>query len=434
MQMVAVAAMMVPLWAFVVRAQDAGTDAGVPVVAAPAPAPAPAQSAVVDAGPAEPPPPLVLVPTADGGFVYELHDVMVVRASGTTASQLRAQLPTTQPGRIATLVIDGVPMSNLKSTITEAPPQLRPDGGVVMSRENDLLISFSLERNSADDANRQAWDALLGRHSYVMQVPVYVSISNGVAQVVSTGYQSVQLSVASLTSIQIVGTVAALAIIALLVLLVRSDMLRDGDTGYYSLGRSQMAFWGVIVFVSTVAVLFITRTLERIPLQTLGLLGISGATGLGAMLIGRDDAAKKRVAKVKNPTLLRREMKALLAKGVTLPDEDKPPTPEQERLKALDDHLNRMNFFRDICDDGTGPSFHRVQVVLWTLLLGGVFLFSVGHVMSMPEFPESLLLLMGISNATYLGFKVPEDPDPAPVQPQVQPPPPPPPPPAPPNP
>ena len=66
------------------------------------------------------------------------------------------------------------------------------------------------------------------------------------------------------------------------------------------------------------------------------------------------------------------------------------------------------HFFRDICDDGHGLSFHRFQAVVWTLVLGAVFVGSVGSVMSMPTFDDSLLILMGISAGTSLGFQIPE--------------------------
>jgi hypothetical protein len=65
-------------------------------------------------------------------------------------------------------------------------------------------------------------------------------------------------------------------------------------------------------------------------------------------------------------------------------------------------------FWRDICNDGNGASFHRLQVVIWTLVLGATFIQTVAKMMSMPEFSDTLLTLLGISNATYLGFKIPE--------------------------
>lgn len=46
--------------------------------------------------------------------------------------------------------------------------------------------------------------------------------------------------------------------------------------------------------------------------------------------------------------------------------------------------------------------------MIWTLLLGAVFVRTVTQLMTMPVFPESLLTLLGVSNLTYLGFKIPE--------------------------
>jgi ABC-type Mn2+/Zn2+ transport system permease subunit len=63
---------------------------------------------------------------------------------------------------------------------------------------------------------------------------------------------------------------------------------------------------------------------------------------------------------------------------------------------------------RDLLADGDGISFHRFQIVVWTLILGVVFVWSVYRDMSMPEFDASLLTLMGLSSGTYVGFKWPE--------------------------
>ncbi|MCR4319604.1 MAG: hypothetical protein NUV74_04605 [Candidatus Brocadiaceae bacterium] len=82
--------------------------------------------------------------------------------------------------------------------------------------------------------------------------------------------------------------------------------------------------------------------------------------------------------------------------------------PEIDKLSEQLEAGQSRGFWRDICDDGNGASFHRLQVVLWTMVLGAVFVQTVAQVMSMPEFPETLLTLLGISNATYLGFKIPE--------------------------
>jgi len=41
----------------------------------------------------------------------------------------------------------------------------------------------------------------------------------------------------------------------------------------------------------------------------------------------------------------------------------------------------------------------------WNLAFGVIFVRAVYYKLAMPEFSNDQLLLMGISNATYLGFK-----------------------------
>ena len=61
-----------------------------------------------------------------------------------------------------------------------------------------------------------------------------------------------------------------------------------------------------------------------------------------------------------------------------------------------------------LTDTGVGISFHRFQMFIWTLVLVVFFIVSVWNRLSMPEFSMTLLALMGISNGTYLGFKLPQ--------------------------
>jgi len=66
------------------------------------------------------------------------------------------------------------------------------------------------------------------------------------------------------------------------------------------------------------------------------------------------------------------------------------------------------NFFVDILTDENGISFHRFQIVVWTLVLAVLFVNGVWQELKMPNFDSTLLALMGISSGTYLGFKIPE--------------------------
>jgi len=54
----------------------------------------------------------------------------------------------------------------------------------------------------------------------------------------------------------------------------------------------------------------------------------------------------------------------------------------------------------DSLSDGFEPSFHRYQMVLFTVILVIIFMGKVATNMVMPEFDATLLGLMGISNGT----------------------------------
>jgi hypothetical protein len=132
--------------------------------------------------------------------------------------------------------------------------------------------------------------------------------------------------------------------------------------------------------------------MERIPPQVLILMGISGATGLGSVLINSNPAQPVQ------PPPLRQNQKP----------EQNPQPARPNRLQLFLETMSR--WFTDIISDGKGVCFQRLQVVIWTLILGFVFAWTVANTCSMPEFENTLLVLMGISNGLYLGFKIPETP------------------------
>ena len=67
-----------------------------------------------------------------------------------------------------------------------------------------------------------------------------------------------------------------------------------------------------------------------------------------------------------------------------------------------------QNLLMDIITDANGVVFHRFQSAAWTLVLGIIFILEVYKHLSMPVFDNTLLGLMGVSLATYLGLKIPE--------------------------
>lgn len=67
-----------------------------------------------------------------------------------------------------------------------------------------------------------------------------------------------------------------------------------------------------------------------------------------------------------------------------------------------------QNFIFDILSDANGISFHRFQMVAWTIVLGVIFVAQVYEDMAMPTFSPTLMGLLGISAGTFLGLKIPE--------------------------
>ena len=136
----------------------------------------------------------------------------------------------------------------------------------------------------------------------------------------------------------------------------------------WSLGRCQMAFWFIAITILFLMLWTVTGSYNGIiTAQSLALIGISGSSAVGAAAI---DIAR--------PTDFTG------AVGVS------------------------QGFFVDILQDSTGWAFHRLQMFIWTLILGGIAVWSAWTSLTLPNFDENLLILMGVSSGLYLGFKFPE--------------------------
>jgi hypothetical protein len=349
---------------------------------------------------------LAIRPKGDGNdprdFLFKLGERLEIKATGSIRDRIVAELQKPAASRKLTLYLDSVPMAKL------------PSSPVSHEAGSELTLNFFLLRDANEEENRKAWDTLLSaKDGHVMKFEPALAVGNELPMSVHSE-QDFKLYVAPRWLINTTFFSALAIFLVGYYLIVRhTDMLRDSKGGYYSLGKSQMAFWGFIVVLAFLGVWITTGSMERIPPQALILLGISGATGLSAIFIGN---TKKGQFLEQRKKLLAEEQ-TLRAQQAAAPAAF---TPEQTvRLAAIPVELQDLRdkllsvdppkgFWRDICNGGHGPTFHRLQVVIWTMVLGVVFVRTVAEVLSMPEFPETLLILMGISNATYLGFKVPE--------------------------
>jgi hypothetical protein len=159
----------------------------------------------------------------------------------------------------------------------------------------------------------------------------------------------------------------------------KSDVVRDPDLPrrpdgrkQFSLARCQTAFWFFLFIAGYVFLAVVKRETNTLTDQCLVLLGISTGTMLGANFI-----TKSLHAPVASTT--RRTY----------------PNPV-------------MRFFYELLGDGERLTFYRFQMLIWTLILGMVFVKSVFVYLQMPTFGTNELALMGICAGSYLAFKFPE--------------------------
>jgi hypothetical protein len=301
-------------------------------------------------------------------------------------------------------------------------------------------LVFPLTRS---DANATVWTNLLGSPA-AFHTPVSVSL--GERNAAANGFQltiqgdeessTFQLQVISVWRLLIAG-IAVLFVAALVWGRARnSTTLRDNLLPQveprrqpYSLGRWQMAFWFTLIFASFIFLFFLMWDYNTISPQALGLMGISGATALASVAV---DVAKNTPADDANRGLralglhnfadvlrVRQEIidrQTELAAGGPLKEQrvkhlHTEILDRQSVLRTYDDAIKPFvtgGWFKDLTTDLNGTALHRLQVFCWTCVLGAVFLFGVYRNLAMPNFSNTLLALMAISSAGYVGFKYPE--------------------------
>jgi hypothetical protein len=198
-----------------------------------------------------------------------------------------------------------------------------------------------------------------------------------------------------------------------------------------------MAFWFFLVICAFYFLWLITGRgdTDTINSTILILIGISTGTALGSAIHDKHEAtttvdAKRNAAKAAYPNKIKDAKTALAALkadrkninpsdtgAITAKDAQiKEQASEVEGLKAELKAwrvANRSQSLLDLlseedpsADQGRVIAFHRFQIVVWTLILGVVFVSEVLTKLTMPVFDTTLLTLIGISSGTYLGFKV----------------------------
>lgn len=288
-------------------------------------------------------------------------------------------------------------------------------------------INFKLTTLSKDADERKAWTELLSEAQHQGgKVSISVGLPKELQPFRSVAFISLRVYPVY-TPYVVIGLV--LLLIALIVLAWRSDLLRDTSRGKppkpstapFSLGRMQMAWWFYLVVAAYVYICLVTKDVNGLSATVLGLIGISAGTGLAAAFVDKqkltDQENQKMSLQAEQGVVQARISQLRQANPATGSTEAIELAEKQKRLAEITQLLSKypsipvMPVSRGLIDvlrDGEGVSFHRFQIVVWTIVLGLVFVRSVILQLIMPDFDATLLGLMGISSGTYIGFKFPE--------------------------
>lgn len=346
-----------------------------------------------------------------------------------------------------------VTVANLKEwSATHDPAKLVPfiDGRAIRGNypeeihPHDGRLYFHLKITAA---NTELWTDLLGAPDSI-QRPVRFSVGledhSPFDSVYDEGHR-VQMMVVPPVSGATATIVALLTLVLFVRLARKTSIIRDpgpdpadGRAKAYNLGRTQMAFWFFLIYVSYLVIWLVTDRLDTITPSLLGLMGISAGTALSEALIDsskdtarseqRRELSAERQALGQSVADLQSRRAGLDSATATSSDDrvnrdslDQQIQQGRMRLAQTDQQFSSLEstksaratrgFLRDVMADRHGYSFHRFQIFAWTIVLGIMFMSSVYNSLAMPEFSATLLGLMGLSSGTYIGFKFPEKQD-----------------------
>jgi hypothetical protein len=244
-------------------------------------------------------------------------------------------------------------------------------------------VTFPVTRDLSTEKGKENWKNLMeGLGKQRKEVPVSMGLINGPPLPSTYRAEFVRLSSAG-TGLFIV--VAIILGIGFAFVALKTGALRDKEPAppgvtvlpterAYSLSRTQVAVWTLVVVYAYLFIWFITGEYNtEIPRTILVILGISAGTYATAVAV----------------------------------DKSKENDPVNPATVAKSE-----GFFRDLLTDSGGAGLHRVQFALWSVVLMLVFAATVYETLAMPDFNTGLLGLMGISSAAYAGMKIPEKKEP----------------------
>jgi hypothetical protein len=277
------------------------------------------------------------------------------------------------------------------------------------------------------EKNKQEWIDLLGPLALNRPVTLTVGLEKGdpFTSMLDEQHPATLIVVEKQWAIITIGLI--ISVTALCVwLAVTTDIFREDESRElvrgrkkFSLAKIQMGIWFLLIFDSFLGIWVATGEANTLNPSVLVLLGISAGTALGDLLISQNKSVKPNlpVTAEANPSQAAEVPSAPVPASPDAALDSPSPQPAAAiSSQSIGRGINR--FLHDLLSDEHGVSFHRLQMLAWTIVLGLVFISDVYYDLTMPDLNSNLLALMGLSSGTYLSFRVPEARQPSSSSPQ----------------
>ena len=291
------------------------------------------------------------------------------------------------------------------------------------------------------EANQELWSVLFTRKGWGGNVDQICEKDDKDGITLTVGYQDgSQVAPSSWACLEYFPSywqaagLALMAVVLLAFTVVKArttSMIRDigfsppGTLPPFSLARSQMALWFITVVCGILFCYAVTGDLSPIPQGVLVLMGIGAGTAVSAAAIDVnslpgtlaeyrqikkqqavfDARAQGRAKEIEDAAAVDPADAKLPGLRSQLVAAQQEAAANQAKLKDYEVPASK-GFFTDILADGNGMQFHRLQVFAWTMVFWILFFATLVHKITLMNFDTTALALMGISGATYLGFKL----------------------------
>ena len=307
----------------------------------------------------------------------QLGDVIAIKSSNLADLRKCAT-----PNNPVLLYLDRMPLKGL----LEYPP----------SNPASNEASYKLEINSD---NRRIWSTLLGSPTLgtIREVEVSLGLADGFgisSEAKKIGLRPLPPKGFAVWAVLFVGGLIAFFRLARKSSLIRGGTPAGGQT--FSIARSQAAWWFFLILAAYLLIGLTTGDYTTtINSTALTLLGIASATYVASAAVDTSKMTPEELA-AQNQEKTRLES-----------------IPAEKRTSAQKDKLSKLSgesqgWLKDVLSDFDGIDFHRFQMLVWTTVLGIVFITRVWTQLAMPDFDSTLLGLTGLSAMTYIGLKIPE--------------------------